>query len=128
MNEAYRRAVLAFPDEDVLVGTRFVAPSGFEAFKALADIVPRPDHRAVGEERAWGRRLAKRFDVETGYDEQSFQVKGNTSGLFDHESLKPETVPPDVEALFKGLRPAKGDVLVAFGWAMAEDLLKLGSR
>jgi hypothetical protein len=128
MNEAYHRALMAFPDEDVLVGTRLGAPSGFDAFKALADIVPRPDHRAVGEERAWGRRLAKRFHVETGYDEQSFQVKGNTSGLFDYESLKPETVPTDVEALFKGLRPAKGDVLVAFGWAMAEDLLKLGSR
>jgi hypothetical protein len=103
-------------------------PSGFDAFKALSDIVPRPDHRAVGEERAWGRRLAKRFHVESGYDEKTFQVKGNTSGLFDYESLKPETVPADVEALFKGLRRAKGDVLIAFGWAMAEDLLKLGSR
>jgi hypothetical protein len=128
MGEAYHRALMAFPDEDVLVGTRFASPSGFDAFKALSDIVPRPGHRAVGEERAWGRRLAKRFHVEAGYDEQTFQVKGNTSGVFDYESLKPESVPEDVVALFKGLKPNKGDVLIAFGWAMAEDLLKLGSR
>ena len=65
MGDQFRRAVLAFPDEDVLVGTRFAHASGFEAFKALDDIVPRPDHKATGEERAWGRRLAKRFGVET---------------------------------------------------------------
>jgi hypothetical protein len=128
MGEAYHRALMAFPDEDVLVGTRFAEPSGFDAFRSLTDIVPRPGHRAVGEERAWGRRLAKRFHVESGYDEQSFQVKGNTSGLFDYESLRPESVPADVVALFEGMKTAKGDVLVAFGWAMAEDLLKLGSR
>jgi hypothetical protein len=128
MAEAYHRALMAFPDEDVLVGTRFANPSGFDAFKALSDIVPRPDHRAVGEERAWGRRLAKRFHVEASYDEQTFQVNSNASGLFDYESLKPESVPADVVALFKGTKPGKADVLVAFGWAMAEDLLKLGSR
>lgn len=128
MSEAYHRALMAFPDEDVLIGTRFAHPSGFDAFKALTDIVPRPGHRAVGEERAWGRRLAKRFHVEGSYDEQTFQVKANASGMFDYESLKPETVDADIVGLFKGVRPGKGDVLVAFGWAMAEDLLKLGSR
>ncbi len=128
MAEAYHRALMAFPDEDVLVGTRFANPSGFDAFRALSDIVPRPGHRAVGEERAWGRRLAKRFHVESSYDEQSFQVKANASGVFDYESLHPETVDPEVIELFKGTKPLKGDVLVAFGWAMAEDLLKLGSR
>ena len=48
MTDQLRRAVLAFPDEDVLVGTRFTNASGFEAFKALDDIVPRPDHKATG--------------------------------------------------------------------------------
>ena len=64
MHDELRRAVLAFPDEDVLIGTRFTTPAGFEAFKALNDVVPRPDHKASGEERAWGRRLAKRFGVD----------------------------------------------------------------
>jgi hypothetical protein len=128
MGEAYHRALMAFPDEDVLVGTRFATASGFEAFKQLSDVVPRPGHKAVGEERAWGRRLAKRFAIDGTYDEQTFQIKGNGSmaGHLDHESLKPEAIDPDVVALFKGLKPAKGDALVACGWVMAEDLLKLG--
>ena len=117
MTEAYHRALMAFPDEDVLVGTRLVSPSGFEAFRALADIVPRPDHKAVGEERAWGRRLAKRFGVDAGYDEQTFRVKGAGSIVshMDHESLKPETIEPDVAAMFKNIKVNKGDCLIACG-------------
>jgi hypothetical protein len=128
MAEAYHRALMAFPDEDVLVGARFVTASGFEAFKALTDVVPRPGYRAVGEERAWGRRLSKRFSVDSGYDEQSFVVKGSGSLVahVDIETSKPDSLDPKVVALFKGVKPARGDCLVAFGWAMAEDLLNLG--
>jgi hypothetical protein len=130
MGEAYHRALMAFPDEDVLVGTRFTSPAGFEAFKALSDIVPRPGHKAVGEERAWGRRLAKRFAVDGTYDEQAFRVAGSggLSPHFDHESLKADGFDPAVVAMFEGMRPEAGDCLIAFGWAMAEDLLKLGSH
>jgi hypothetical protein len=130
MTEAYHRALMAFPDEDVLVGTRLDSASGFEAFRALADIVPRPGHKAVGEERAWGRRLAKRFGVDAGYDEQTFRVKGGGSIVahLDHESLKPEAIDADVAAMFKGIRTNKGDCLIACGWAMTEDLLKLGKH
>ena len=77
MGEAYHRALMAFPDEDVVVGARFVTPGALEAFKELDDVTPSPGTRAVGEERAWGRRLAKRFDVEAAYDEKSFVVKRN---------------------------------------------------
>jgi predicted GNAT family N-acyltransferase len=130
MSEAYHRALMAFPDEDVVIGTRFVTASGFEAFKPLTDIVPRPGHKAVGEERAWGRRLAKRFGVDGTYDEQVFIAKGQGSLVshFDHDSLKPEKLDADVVALFKGMKPAKGDVLIACGWVMAENLLKLGNH
>src|SRR5271154_606359 len=61
MRDLYRRAVLAFPDEDVLVGTRVADPAAYRAFAGLTDVVPMPDHKASGEERAWGRRLPKRF-------------------------------------------------------------------
>ena len=130
MAEAYHRALMAFPDEDVLVGTRFATASGFEAFKALTDIVPRPGHKAVGEERAWGRRLAKRFAIDGTYDEQTFIVKGTGSlaAHLDHESLKPEGIDPQISAMFKGVRPLKGDSLIACGWAMAEQLVKLGKH
>jgi hypothetical protein len=127
--DQFRRAVLAFPDEDVLVGTRFPAPDGFEAFRTLEDIVPRPGHKATGEERAWGRRLAKRFGIDNGgYNDRDFVARGD-GGFplsFDHQSLHPETIEPAVVELFTAVDTARGDSLVAFGWAMAEDLAKLG--
>ena len=130
IQDELRRAVLAFPDEDVLVGTRFADPSGFEAFTSflkLQDIVPRPDHKASGEERAWGRRLAKRFGVEPGYDDRAFVTRGDgtTACVLDHESMKPEKIDPEVAALFDEVNIDKGDTLIAFGWAMAEDLATL---
>jgi hypothetical protein len=129
MGEAFHRALMAFPDEDVVVGTRFVKPDGFEAFKQLEEMIPRPGHRAVGEERAWGRRLAKRFGVDSTYDEQTFVVKSNgQSGFLDHESSKPEKINADVAAQFSAVNVKKGGALIAHGWSMAEDLVKLGSR
>lgn len=129
MQDQYRRAVLAFPDEDVLVGTRFTNAGAMEIYKGLVDIIPRPDHRVTGEERAWGRRLAKRFGVENGgYDDRRFITAGDV-GLpccFDHESLKPEKVDPAVAAFFDDVDEKRGDTLIAFGWAMAEYLAKLG--
>ena len=125
--EQLRRAVLAFPDEDVVIGFRFNEPSGFEALRALTDIVPRPGHKASGEERAWGRRFVKRFGLSTlSYDERRFVApgKGTQACVFDHTSLKPEKLDADVAAYFDNLDVAKGDVLVAFGWALAEDLEK----
>jgi hypothetical protein len=129
MTDQYRRAVLAFPDEDVLIGTRFLDAAGFEAFKTLEDIVPRPDHKASGEERAWGRRLAKRFGLENGnYEDRTFTTRGDNTfpAVLDHESLKPEAIAADVRAQFDDVDVARGDALIAFGWAMAEDLAKLG--
>jgi len=124
-----RRAVLAFPDEDVLVGARFGEPGGFDAFKNLNDIVPRADHKATGEERAWGSRLARRFGIENGaYDQRAFLARGDGSGpaeVFDHTTLHPEGIDEETATRFEEVRPEKGDSLVAFGWAMEEDLRKL---
>lgn len=129
MGEAYHRALMAFPDEDVVVGSRFVTAGALDAFKQLDDVIPRPGHRAVGEERAWGRRLAKRFAVDANYDEQSFVVKANgQSGFLDHVTAKADKVKPDVAAMFATVKADKGGSLVAHGWVMAEDLVKLGAR
>jgi hypothetical protein len=129
MAEAFHRALMAFPDEDVVIGTRMVSADGLEGFRQIDEIIPRPAHRAVGEERAWGRRLAKRFGVDASYDEQSFVVKSNgQSGFLDHVSSKPDKVKPEVAALFAGVVPARGAALVVHGWVMAEDLVKLGAR
>lgn len=128
MKEAYHRALMAFPDEDVVVGSRFVSADALDAFKDLDDVTPRPGARAVGEERAWGRRLAKRFDCDSGYDEQRFVVKTNgQKGFMDHECQKPEALDAEQVALFKGV-PKNGGALVVYGWTMAENLVKLGAR
>jgi hypothetical protein len=120
----FRRAVLAFPDEDVLIGTRFIDPGAFAAFKGLEDICPRPGHKPTGEERAWSRRLAKRFGAEGRIDDRSFVVTGdgNACGAFDYAAAKPDGVPADVAAFFATLDHGRHDVLISFGWAMAEDL------
>jgi hypothetical protein len=129
VQDLLRRAVLAFPDEDVLVSARFGQPGGFDAFKSLNDIVPRAGHRASGEERAWGGRLAKRYGIEAqAYNQREFHAKGDGGGhaaVFDHESLHPEHLDAEVVGRFDGLHPHKGDSLIAFGWAMEEDLRKL---
>jgi len=129
VSDNFRRALMAFPDEDVLLGTRLCDPSGFDAYKALSDIVPRPGYKATGEERAWGRRLAKRFGVEAdAYDDKTFMVTGDSTLplVLDHETTKPESIDAEVACLFASLDGARGDCLVAFGWIMAEDLVKYG--
>ena len=126
MSDNYRRALMAFPDEDVLVGSKFNRPDAFEAYKVLVDRIPRPTHKASGEERAWGRRLAKRFGLESAYDDQTFLVTGDSAYplVFDHESAKPDTLPVDHAVFFEPLDGGRGDSIVTFGWIMAEDLLK----
>lgn len=124
-----RRALMAFPDEDVLLGTRLGQACGFDAYKVLTDVVPRPGYRASGEERAWGRRLAKRFGIDAdSYDDRSFVVTGD-GGLplvLDHESSDPEQAHSELGSVFEAMDADRGDSLVAFGWILAEDLVKYG--
>jgi len=127
MKEAYHRALMAFPDEDVVVGGRFALPDALQALKELDDVIPSPGSRAVGEERAWGRRLAKRFGVDADYRAEEFVADTNpTGGFVDFESAKPDSIPASKTSLFSGV-PA-GGVLIAYDWTMAEDLAKLGAR
>jgi hypothetical protein len=129
IQDQMRRAVLAFPDEDVLISARFGEPGGFDAFKTLNDIVPRAGHKATGEERAWGTRLARRYGIETrAYEQRAFLAKGDGSGpaeVFDHTTLHPEEIEAEVTDRFEAVHADKGDSLIAFGWAMEEDLRKL---
>jgi hypothetical protein len=129
IGEAYHRALMAFPDEDVVVGCRFVSADGLEAFKDLREVTPAPGADAVGEERAWGRRLAKRFGIDAKYDPKTFiAATGSADGFLDHESSKPEKLNADVVAMFEAVPVKKGGVMVVYGWTMAEDLVKLGKR
>ncbi|MGE5210684.1 MAG: hypothetical protein ACM3MM_05440 [Acidobacteriota bacterium] len=129
IGEAYHRALMAFPDEDVVVGCRFVNADGLEAFKDLREVTPSPGSNAVGEERAWGRRLAKRFGVDAKYDANTFiAATGSADGYLDHESSKPDKLDPAVVEMFDAVPVSKGGAMIVYGWTMAEDLLKLGKR
>jgi len=128
VTDQLRRAVLAFPDEDVLIGAQIISPDGFAVLRGLDGIVPRPDHKASGEERAWGRRLAKRFGVGSlSYDDRHFRVsgKGSLANAVDFASAKDEDVDDVTAGYFDGIDAANGDAMIALGWAMAEDLEKL---
>ena len=123
LHDQFRRALLAFPDEDVLLGSRLTTPDGFRAFAGLEDVVPRQGYRPTGEDRAWGRRLAKRFGSEKSIDDKTFvmtQSPGPVGGL-DFVSAK-GAVPEGAHVLFEGVEAHKGQRLVVFGWAMAESL------
>ncbi|MFM7047142.1 MAG: hypothetical protein ACKOXX_04520 [Actinomycetota bacterium] len=129
MTEAFHRALMAFPDEDVVVGARFVAAEGLEAFAPLTSIIPRPKYNAVGEERAWGRRLARRYAIEPQYDAATFVAKSNAqTGFIDYEPVKKPKIPAEITALFKNVNVSKGGVLIVHGWTMAESLAKLGKK
>ena len=123
--DQFRRALLAFPDEDVLLGVRLLTADGYRAFGGLQDVVPRNDHRPSGEERAWARRLAKRFGNEKGLDDRSFVLTydANPVGGLDYVVAK-ATIPEGAAELFGSVKANRGQRLVAFGWAMAEDLAK----
>tara|TARA_B100001079_G_C16242001_1_gene439433 strand:+ start:127 stop:798 length:672 start_codon:yes stop_codon:yes gene_type:complete len=130
MSEIYHRALMAFPDEDVVFGTQLTNPGAFEVFRDLEEELPRPGQKVSGEERAWGRRFAKRLGISSlAYDDRTFVAlgDGSTPCIFDYESLKEEKTSQDVQELFKVLQVENGDTLIALAWAMAERLEKLGN-
>ena len=118
MTEAYHKALMAFPDEDVIVATRLTGPGPLEALCELTDVRPWPDTRANGEERAWGRRLSKRFGA-VEFNDRTMIAKGDGDHfVFDHESLKKV----DGGAILEGCNVADGEYVIGWGWAMAEFL------
>ncbi len=122
VGELYRRAAISFPDEDVLVGGRFAQPAAYALLGVLDDVVPRPKYSPTGEERAWGRRLAKRFGCDAGYDERTFRValKSKAAPVLDARSIKAGG--KAAVEMVGDADPAKGQAIIAFGWAMAEQL------
>ena len=75
VGELYRRAAISFPDEDVLVAGAHRPAGRVLAVPRAQRRVPRPGYIPNGEERAWGRRLARRFGCDAGFDDRRFRVK-----------------------------------------------------
>ncbi len=121
LQDQFRRALLAFPDEDVLLGARLMCADGFRAFSGLEEVVPRRGYKPTGEDRAWARRLAKRFGAEKAVDDKTFimaPLPGPVGGV-DYLAAK-AALPDGASDLFEGVRPERGERLIVFGWAMAE--------
>lgn len=120
--ELYRRAAISFPDEDVLVAGRVAQPSAYSLLTVLTDVCPRPRYTPNGEERAWGRRLARRFGCDSRYDDRSFRLSAHHAPelVFDARTVK---AGGKVAAELIGeVDPARGEAVIAYGWAMAEAL------
>jgi hypothetical protein len=124
--ELTRRAAISFPDEDVLVATRFAQPSCYVLLQSYANVVPRPGYTANGEDRAWGRRLAKRYGVDGHFDDRAFKVavKGRKPpclAVFDTTPVK-ASGGAKIASLVGQLDATRGQAMIAFGWAVAEEL------
>jgi hypothetical protein len=124
--ELSRRAAISFPDEDVVVAARVHRPNAYTLLQTYANVVPRPGYTPNGEDRAWGRRLAKRFGYEGHFDDRTFRVavKGRKPPcvpVLDASAIK-ATGGAKIVSLVGDLEAAKGNALIAFGWAVAEDL------
>ncbi len=118
MHDQFHKALMAFPDEDVIVSVRMGDASGFEALSDLTDCRPWPDTRPNGEERAWGRRLSKRFGAGAFDDRAMIATGGADQLLFDHESAKATPGTP----VFADVNASKEQFIIGWGWAMAEFL------
>jgi hypothetical protein len=126
IGELTRRAAISFPDEDVLVATRLAQPSCYVLLQSFANVCPRPGYTPNGEDRAWGRRLAKRYGLEPHYDDRAFKVtvKGRKPPclpILDTSPVK-ATGGAKIASLVGQLDATKGQAMIAFGWAVAEEL------
>lgn len=123
VGELYRRAAISFPDEDVLVAGRFAHPSAYALLNQLSDVCPRPKYSPTGEERAWGRRLARRFGCDGRYDDRKFRLKANGASEAVLHAAAVKAGGKAAAEVVGTVRPHKGEAVIAFGWATAEALV-----
>jgi len=122
VTELYRRAAISFPDEDVLVAGRVAHPAAYALFGVLTDVCPRPRYSPNGEERAWGRRLARRFGCDARYDDRTFRLAANGAPELVLDARAVKAGGKVVTELIGTVDPTNGEAVITFGWAMAEAL------
>ena len=130
MAEAYHRALMAFPDEDVVVGAKFVTADALEAFKSLDDVDPvareQRGRRGAGVGSAPRQALRRRLAATTRRCSPP-----RAAPALGSSTTRPETRPPSIPTWRRcspTSQPGSGAVKVVYGWTMAEDLAKLGAR
>jgi hypothetical protein len=122
VGELYRRAASSFPDEDVLVAGQVAHPAAYGLLAPLADVVPRVGYSPTGEERAWGRRLARRFSCDSRYDDRTFRCGpiGKSAPILDASTVKAGG--KAAATLLEGVDSSQGEAVIVFGWALADAL------
>ena len=83
---------------------------------------PRPKYSPNGEERAWGRRLARRFGCDARYDDRTFRLSAHGAPELVFHASAVKGGGKVVVELVGETDPANGEALIAYGWAMAEAL------
>ena len=108
MADQYRRALLAFPDEDVLLGTRLLAPEGFRAFSGLRSrAVPRAQilRRGAGLGAASVQALRLREQARRSH----LRAQGRRLGGRWLDFLAPKVkIPEGCRRAFRGYRRGEG--------------------
>ncbi len=125
ITDQMRRAAMSFPDEDVLFGGQLSSPGGFEAFGRFHEIIPRPDCKPNGEDRAWGQRLAKRFGISLmRYKDRTFvsSPKSFPPVAINHETLDKQWHQKPYASFFDSVKTKNGDTLIVHGWVRSEEL------
>ncbi len=108
-----RKARVAFPDEDVIFALRAGDESALVLLEGVVDPNPVPRGRPGGEERAWARRLAKRFEIDQ-FDESKMVAKyGEQCRTIQFPN------PPKFVQVHK-VAGTKSEYTLAWGWAQVE--------
>ncbi len=118
MRAQFHKARMAFPDEDVVCALRAVHAGSYAPLARLTDVRPWPETRLNGEERAWGRRLAKRFGVDSFDDRTGVASSSSDALVFDSGVAGPEAALINFECV----AAEDGHLLICWGWALAEFL------
>ena len=101
---------------------RVAHPPAYALFSVLDDVCPRPNYSPNGEERAWGRRLARRFGCDARYDDRTFRLTAHGAPELVLHAAAVKGGGKVVVELVGEADPANGEALITYGWAMAEAL------
>ena len=128
MKEAYHRALMAFPDEDVVVGSRFVSADALDAFKDLDDVTPRPAS-APSARSGRGAAVSPSASTATAATTRRRSPPSRTARRASSTSRppSPRRSTASRSRCSRGCRSPAARSIV-YGWTMAEDLVKLGKR
>ena len=126
-SELSRRAAISFPDEDVVVAARIHRPSAYTLLQTLRErgAPARATRRTARTARGAGGSPSA--SASSGhFDDRSFRVavKGRKPPcvpVLDASPIK-ATGGAKIVSLVGELDANKGQAMIAFGWAVAEDL------